>query len=204
MEHKHIEPEGAALPIAEVPGSPRQHPVIPARPTKVEHKHVEPEETALSIQEGRTSPHQHPVIPARPKKHEPTEPTPTQDAIAKPEEMSVQDVPHRPKTSEEPALRTAGFAALSTTPVIPPRPTKVKADPTLPKVTMDQTLEVVQTEGGTFQSVEEPNYSKNRNQIETEDILNVKGSTPKEVTRYEYSKGSHYACIGDTIRSCFI
>ena len=159
-------------------------PAIPHRPKKVEPKPVEPEETTLPIEKAPTSPHQHPIIPARPKKHELVESIVMQDDISKPEEDSVQDVPvipRRPKASEEPALRTAGFAALMATPVIPPRPSKSKVDPALPKATLDQTPEIVQTGGGIYESAEEPNHSKTRNQIETEDSLDIKHSTPKDV-----------------------
>jgi hypothetical protein len=159
-------------------------PAIPHRPRKVELKSAELEESMLPIEKAPTSPHQHPIIPARPKKHEPTESVVMETGISKPEEDSVQDVPvipRRPKVSEEPALRTAGLAALMATPAIPRRPAKSKADPTLPKVTLDQTPEIAQTGSGIYESAEESNHSKTSTQIETEDSLNIKHATPKEV-----------------------
>ena len=174
-------------------------PVIPQRPKKAEHKHEEPEETQPPAENVPISPPQLPVIPVRPKKHESTEPTPTQDDIAKPEEDSVQDVPvipRRPKTSEEPPLRPAGFAAPPTIPAIPHRPIKVRADPTLPKVTMDETPEIVRAGGGIYESAEKPTDSTSRQRNEAGDVLNIKHSTPKEVTDTSISKEANTPAAG--------
>jgi len=140
---------------------------------------IEQEELAPPIEEIPTSPHQHaieneasakeaiPEIPARPSK--------------KTVEESTPHIPPRPKKHDEPGLRIAGLAAFtSQQPIIPPRPQKPKSHPAdpVPKIAMDQTPNLISTEGGgIFESVEEPIYSKQR-RIDPETVLDVKEPQP--------------------------
>ena len=129
-------------------------------------------DTTSPIQQALSSPHQHPSIPPRPKK---------KDA---PGDRSMSEPTPTTSNQENPAIRTAGIAALeqpAQMPIIPPRPTK-----SMPKVTLGQAPFLVKTEAGTsVESVENPTVSTSKHNIEPGDILGVKpvparSSSPSE------------------------
>ena len=162
-----VEPELLAPPIEEVPAPQNQHPIITESETTEPTVPILPHEPKAedSI----------PAIPPRPKKGT------TERTLPE----STPTIPSRPKKHEEPALRTAGIAALITQPIIPPRPQKFKSHllphvDSVPKVAMDQTRELVSTSGGgIFESVEAP-IDSNQRHIDPESNLDMEHSGTTE------------------------
>jgi hypothetical protein len=165
-----------SLPLVEEPSHIDETPSIPSRPGKVDESiHAEPmveAVTAPPIEEIPTSPHQHPTIPVT-KEDEPLT------------EAAIPIIPTQPKKEKEtgiplpsdehpqiqhPEQRLAGYAALTSTPVIPPRPTKSKPKPIEDhpqKVAMDQTPEIIHTEGRQFESDNDPISSTRKHHLPT-------------------------------------
>jgi hypothetical protein len=180
-----------APPIEEIPNSPHQHPVIHARPNRDEQsvpaiperpRKQEPRDIPVLDPVSKSIP----VIPTRPSRDDQsisTLPEHLQKQDEEPRDASAPDetakmtiptpsekiIPPRP-TKKDPEQRSAGFAGLTSTPVIPARPSKPVTE--FPTVAMDATPEIIQTEGGLFESVEEPIYS-HRKPIEAETVFDT-------------------------------
>jgi hypothetical protein len=162
-------PAKIAPPIEQIPTSTHQHPAIPARPTNDDQPteiHILPErpknhETPESVTADDAPSTSIPAIPARPEKHHVVE--------------SIPSIPPRPQTSPASEQQTLGLAAL---PVIPARPSKPTKHTDLPTVAMDSTPEIIATEGGLFESIEEP-ISSYRKHVDAETLLTqIPDTTP--------------------------
>jgi hypothetical protein len=180
--------------IKSIPDASPENPIVPQRPTRkssvksFKSQHSIEEETELekipslsveSIPERRESPPVEESGTSQPgvesmeedKAAPPIEEIPS-SPHQHPAEIStaaIPIIPSRPKKDKEPPSeqRLAEYAALTSQPIIPPRPTKSKPSKPIdaPKVAMDQTPEIIQTEGGQFESDDEPISSTRKDQI---------------------------------------